>query len=419
VVLTKYAQPASKRVLALHEKATAALARGALDDAEKLWREVLSIDQSHDRARAGLAAIADRRQVAREGDEQTRRPGAQETPPEPIRPAPDGWWRTAFNARVATATLVTVVASLVALSFVHVPHTNVRAEVDVEQVSFELPADLPLSRAGELLSVDRLDIAGLQSSDPALRTRAGDPSSVPDGIRITPRRTETDTGEVGLDLTRPLAANARVTFRRTPSREYLLSIEQPGRSLPVALDGAVRVAGADGSSRDTTFRAPVYVEVTPRPGEPLDFAIALAPRDTVILARQVLARRLSFIRTEQMFEGQTGTPTAHSTIVGGTVQVGAPDGVVRSLGPADRLRWTAPEGVVVQSITAEGGDIRVRFSGSVGDLTLESAGMTQTIMPSLLESFRAATAIAALVSGSALVAAFWWLVFGWRQRTIP
>jgi serine/threonine protein kinase len=355
------------------------------------------------------ASDAPGRSATRAGDEQSERTGA-----ETARPG-----RRRLSARVATATLVTVAASLVPLSFLHVPHTNVRVDVNVEEVSFELASDLPLSRAGELLYVDRLDIAGLQTGDPALRTHAGDTGSVSDGIRIIPRRSEAGTGQVGLDLTRPLGSKAHVTFRRTPLREYLLSIEQPGRPIPIALDGAVSIAGADGSSRDTTFRAPLYVEVTPRAGEPLDFAIAMTPHDTVILARQIVARGLSFIRTEQMFDGQTGTPTPHSTIVGGIVQVGDPDGVVRSLRPEDRLRWTAPEGIVVQSITADGGDIRVRFRGSVADLTLESAGTTETIMPSLLGSVRAATAIAALVSASALVAAFWWLVFRWHRRTVP
>ena len=74
VYLTEYETTAKKRIRLASEEASAAWARGDVDEATKLWTEVQTLDVVNVAARAGLAQVTERRaQVQAEREEAARR----------------------------------------------------------------------------------------------------------------------------------------------------------------------------------------------------------------------------------------------------------------------------------------------------------------------------------------------------------
>jgi uncharacterized caspase-like protein len=470
VVLAEYETADQRRAKALHPDAEKAYAQGRVDEAESLWQEVVRLHPGHSAATKRLDAIAADRAAVHNAtqtrlarlrehyaagnlseehfargvevaqmpesnlsgtDAKVRRlvdalvegrlsvtsfsqsvalmtgtPGATIAPLPVVRePKRVELPRNRQTRMFISAGLLVTLMGAAGATMLRVPSAEIEADLRVEEVSFELDSAFAFARPGERLRAEQLDLAGLGRMDSVLVAPGRDPSTLTSGVRLT---RVSSSAQIGIDLSRPFATGTRLTLRRTPAaQEYMLSFERAREPITLEVNGQIQLTST-GLPDAFRFASPTRAAVWPDSTGPLDLVAVLPREDTVVLARQVRVTRLDVRQHDAPVARDTPAGRRRSTILGGRVQVDAPNGAAHELQHEDVLDWMASGPTIIDQITVGGGDIRVRFRTRVDSLALGPSDAGRNVLPRVSDRIGGASVIVpAVLLVSIIVVLIW------------
>jgi hypothetical protein len=313
---------------------------------------------------------------------------------------------------VALALALTLVVASVLL-FVRVPQTEIELDASVDEFSFRLRAQQPLT---EPLSLRFLGIAGIAGVDPS---NGLDALGYPDK---SAQRSPLAFYAAGADKTCQggitvdgivLPRQAQVRLRRSGSADRIqLSLKAQGAEIRATFYDCVMVGGRTAVRWGVGSPKTLTMQVG---NDDLDLDIESAPDRPIRFAPSIPASDLSVTRIEHTTRGDVTLVRHLSSISAGQIFYESLNGEERKLRVAELLRFAHSDGEI-RSIELAAGRLSLRFHGSVSGMEIGTVANARSLMPTWLKWLEANHSLA-LLWGSAmyafgLVASLmkWWMI---------
>jgi TIR domain-containing protein len=327
-----------------------------------------------------------------------------EPPPEPI-PTPGSIWRR----WVPIAGVVAHSVAILGLLLVRVSTTEVRLELEVDEVGFTSSAQQPFIT--DPMAVTMLGVSGLAMIDLPLAAGPGaewyrEPSVL---LRTLPAGNQTATIQLDPWV---VPSNTGVALRRIDvPGEYRVSLEGPIPELGASVLGPVQVVVPQVLNEHWSFAQARRIGLR-TDSAVLDLEFALPAGQVGRFASRLSAHDLRFERTEWF----NGEPATVSTVLGGRLFFVDLEQEGPALEQGEAIRFARSEGEI-REFRPAGNHIALTFAGDVQGMTLGAAGLRKNLMPTWLEWLLAHTWLSVLaVAYVGLVVVL--TVFRWRRKVL-
>ncbi len=288
---------------------------------------------------------------------------------------------------LAGLSVIILIASL--SFFLRVSTTEIRLELMVSEVNFTLPQQPVLT---SVLKLSSIGASGLKDVQLPFDSSIFSSSIIPSESSGTAILLSVDTtvkrfGTLALDPIL-LPVGLKIGLRRTDvDGEYRLSFEGKELTVPVQVNGFVKMALPPNTSEGLHFSSPGFINLNTEK-DVFDLDLNLSPGSNTLFSGIIPADSLSLLRIDEHIDNETSVVRSVSTVLSGTLYLQSLRGEEQPLHPGEQVRFQTSRGTITK-LELKSNHISFVYNGDVSGMTITTENKKISLMPTYFQWFKA------------------------------